>query len=215
MVQSLTELPTLAKVTGQRMDFGLDKLVELIEERFGRLAGTVVLAAIALSALAFAVHAVFAYLVVPTLRYAPSALGQFGIAWTRMTLADTIYAGVQGFIGLIAALVFFAVSRILYSRHVKKVQDGLRRSLQEVESITENCRAFTERNHAGLHAHALELEAACDELIQNTLAQANAMLADAAKRAGEPAPAPLSVQRIGPKLAAMRDTTDRMTIGPD
>ena len=197
----------LTAVGLSRMDFGLDKLVEMIEERFGRFAGTVVLAAIGIAALAFAVHAVFSYLLVPAVRYAPTILGSFGIAWGRMSLADAIYAVTQTFIGVLAGLMFFAVSRVLYMRHVRKIQADLNKSLYEVKSISEDCRAFTEKNHAGLHAHAEDLARECDELVQAALSKANAILAEAAERIGEAAPPPLTLEDIGARLTRQRDLT--------
>jgi hypothetical protein len=187
------------------MDLGLDKLVEMIQERFGRRVGTIVLASIAVAAFATAIHAVFSYLIVPSIRYAPSVLGTFGIAWGKMSFADGIYALTQAFIGALAAIIFLAVSRVFYARHIRKVEANLRRSLNEVQSIAEDCRVFTDKNHAGLHAHADSLAQECDELVQNALAKANALLAEAHERIGEPSPPPLTLEAIGPRLARQKE----------
>lgn len=187
------------------MDFGLDKLVEMIEQRFGRLAGTVVLAAVGVAAFAFAIHAVFSYLIVPAFRYAPTIFGSLGVAWARMSLADGIHAALQLLIGTLAAIVFVAVSRVFQTRHVKKIQAGMRQSARDLESLAEDCRAFTEKNHAGLDAHAHTLAQQCDELVQNALAQANALMAEAAERMGEAAPRPITIEDIGPRLAQQKE----------
>ena len=51
------------------MDFGLDKLVEMIEERFGRRAGTAMLFLVCLGVIALAVHSFVTLLVLPTVRW--------------------------------------------------------------------------------------------------------------------------------------------------
>jgi hypothetical protein len=187
------------------MDFGLDKLVEMIEERFGRLAGTVVLAAIGVAALAFAVHAVFSFLLVPAVRYAPTVLGSVGIALGRMSIADAIYAGIETLIGMLAGLVFFGVSRLMYIRFHKRALATTEEILRETKDTIENCKAFTDRNHAKLDAHADTLMKACDQLVEDALLQANALLAEAAARAGEPPPAPLTIGGIGSRVAREKE----------
>ncbi len=88
------------------------------------------------------------------------------------------------------------------------MQAILKQSSQEVESIAEDCRSFTDKNHAELHAHAEALAQQCDEFVQRALEKANALLAEAAERMGEKAPAPMTLEDIAPRLARQREVAE-------
>lgn len=60
------------------MDLGLDKLIEMIEQRFGKAAATAVLFAITIGALGWGVHSFAENLVLPIVAHG----GQF-IAWLK------------------------------------------------------------------------------------------------------------------------------------
>jgi hypothetical protein len=68
------------------------------------------------AAFAFAIHAVFSYLIVPAFRYAPTIFASLGVAWAQMSLADGIHAALQLLIGTLAAIVFIAVKRYVLAQ---------------------------------------------------------------------------------------------------
>ena len=163
------------------MDFGLDKLIEMIEERFGRRVGTVVLAAVGIGAFSFAVHAFFAYLVFPAIKYAPEILGNFGNATQRLTVADAIYGAIQISMGLLGVAVFLAVSarvRRWHRRETAKV-------LAQTHEIITDCEAYTERNHAKLEAMSKHIEKELAEMVAQAREDAIAIIQNAEKRAAE------------------------------
>jgi hypothetical protein len=174
------------------MDFGLDKLVEMLEERFGRVAGTIVLAAIGIAAIAFALHAVFQYLVMPIAKYAPDVLGAFNIAVRRMTLADAINAGLQIAIGALAGIVAVAV----YSLLTKRLTKNVRRALREAHDIVDDCRAYSDKNHDLLDKHLEQVRSESDKMVEHAVAAANQIIWAAQDRAGSPRSEPLSLKSL-------------------
>jgi hypothetical protein len=94
------------------MDFGLDKLIEMIEERFGKTASTAVLFAVMGGAFAWGVHAFFEFLVVPTATYGFAALHYVQMAPTsraQMTLALLALAAAISITTIGAAVAYIAL----------------------------------------------------------------------------------------------------------
>ena len=144
------------------MDFGLDKLVEMIEERFGRFWGTVVLLALMLAAFAIAIHAVFGYLILPIFREGPPLLSQVIPAFKRLTLTDALYVALEIGIGLIGGLVFFAVSPLVTRRiraSAKNIIQEAQSAVNEARATAADCEAHSEKNHAEINKKLAELEA--------------------------------------------------------
>jgi len=129
------------------MDFGLDKLIELIEERFGRLAGTVVLAAIGIGAFSFAVYAFLNYLIVPLLRFVPPTRSVQGTA-------DFLYGAMTVLFGLAAALVFLVVAAVIQRR----IQREILGDMADVQEIIRDCKAFISNSHTKIQREMKQLE---------------------------------------------------------
>jgi cell division septum initiation protein DivIVA len=135
----------------------------------------VVLAALGIAAFAFAIHALFSYLIIPTIKYMPNVLGQFGIAFKRLTLADAASAALQIGIGLLGAVVFLGITRVFGQRwhaHAKK-------TAAEMESLVADCKAFTDKNHEDLYKVLAETKLEGEQFLAATRVTADEMMAQA------------------------------------
>ena len=67
----------LNALLGAGMDFGIDRLIEMFEARFGKWAGTGLLFIVALGAVAVSLHAFFTFLVTPLIAFGASVVDYF------------------------------------------------------------------------------------------------------------------------------------------
>lgn len=117
---------------GASMDFGLDKLVEMIEERFGRWAANGLLLIVGLGAAAFGIHAFVSYLLVPVSTallkgYAYIQFGHYSVSpYEFKQLAARFIAGLIGSVA--SGFILFVVYALIARR-------PLRRDLKELEFL--------------------------------------------------------------------------------
>jgi len=124
------------------MDLGIDKLVDMFEERFGKRAATVLLFLIALAIAAWAVKEVHRDIVVPLWAllkgvYNYLETSNFGIS-RPIAVALTIRIGSGLIVGVIAAAAYFLLSRPISKRLRLLHQDVL----DEIDRYRVNSKAI-------------------------------------------------------------------------
>ncbi len=95
------------------MDFGLDRIIEMIEDRFGRWAGTGLLLIVALGAAAISAHAVVTYLIRPAIVYGQQIWAFFAGGSAQFSKADLWRILVGGFLGGAAGVIGWGLFLIL------------------------------------------------------------------------------------------------------
>lgn len=98
------------------MDLGLDKLIEMFEERFGRRASTCLLFLIAVGVAAFSLHAIFAYFVRPAIVLAKDTVDYFNGAPLAPTKEQVAYFVIQAGGTLLVFCLCYAVISVLLHR---------------------------------------------------------------------------------------------------
>jgi hypothetical protein len=115
---------------GDRMD-GLDRLIEMLEKRFGKLWADLLLLIVVAGAVGWALNAFFSYLVVPVAHFVKGVIDYFHGAPLTLSKSDVRGLAVQLAVSAIAALLVYLFLRFLISgarkrgAAIKKELEGL------------------------------------------------------------------------------------------
>jgi hypothetical protein len=151
------------------MDFGIDRIIEMFEDRFGRRAGTGLLFIVALGAVALSLHAFFTYLVLPLVSFGTAAYQSFAIGtgavmtagvWTILkNLGGTVVAALLSMIATITSGLLLLKT----TRDVKPLFKQLRGIEREVEiGLKVYTEAVAKAEAMGLDIKAIEAQVALE-----------------------------------------------------
>jgi hypothetical protein len=140
------------------VDLGLDRLIEMIEQRVGKPAATAVLYAVTAGAFAWGIHALFAYLILPVATHGADVLSYVRSATPRQLTEVWAQAVIGGALGLLVFLAGLKVIEKRFKRKANEITGALRGQLIDARSILSDCRTFTTENHRGLQEASAKLK---------------------------------------------------------
>ena len=148
------------------MDFGIDRLIEMIEQRISRLVANLVLYVLTGAVLVFGIKAIAEFAIAASTHARDLVLYFRGAKAPQITPSDAL--GLLFYAALIVVLWMvciagLAVIRRRFQKRLKtatmearevlsETENEARRILNDTAAIVAECRAFTEQNHAHLKA---------------------------------------------------------------
>lgn len=171
---------------GIGMDFGIDRLIEMIEQRIGRLAANAVLYVLTFAVLAWGIKTVGSF-AVSVISYG-NALWLFfrGAKAPQFTASDAILVSINVALFGVLLVLYFAGLAVIQRRTRRKLTllvdeakadalAALAESQKEADAIllrtrdmVTACQAFTESNHTKLHEAADDVQRLLDQLEAQT-----------------------------------------------
>jgi hypothetical protein len=135
---------------------GLDRLIEMLEKRFGKFWADTLLVIVVFGAAALGIHAVFSYLLVPAVRIASDVIAAVRGGPLKIDKVSAITLGIQIvlYFGLAAAF------NIYFRRARKNWQERARQDALGLKTILEDAKSYLETQSQLISSKFNELETA-------------------------------------------------------
>lgn len=127
------------------MDLGVDRLIEMFEERFGRRASNVLLFFLGLGALAWGIHAFVILLILPGAKVVGAILDYFkGQQFHLPSIAPAWVPLITNILSaLVVGLIYMAVAGALVYRYRREAERETIKHLNELNEIEKRSKAAT------------------------------------------------------------------------
>lgn len=168
------------------MDFGIDRLIEMIEQRISRPVANAVLYVLTFAVLAWGIRTVGA-VAIAAFTYIRALLLYFhGAKAPHLTPSDVLGLLWETVFLTLLLMVFFAGMLVIRRR----INKGLKATFIELENIVEDCKAFADKTRADLHADTEKFRVEALQMVEMASTTADKIVVDleAQIKSGTPSP---------------------------